>query len=215
MFFAIAAVLAAAAAALPAPGQAPIAGHVVVSAKIHPRVLERAQSEPVIPVFVVLENQPQREILERVESVNALYQRVAESRHRQAAQQAFPDAERLRQAREAAEAVLLRTRQQAFQAIEQAIRPEQEALEGRLRALGATRISRYLGINMLTAEIPASAITAWPAGSAQPMVSTLNSFDGAVVANAAIMPAGAGGAIDVYVTDRTQVILDINGYFAP
>ncbi|HXN46297.1 MAG TPA: fibronectin type III domain-containing protein, partial [Bryobacteraceae bacterium] len=60
-----------------------------------------------------------------------------------------------------------------------------------------------------------SYLTAWPAGSAQPFVSTLNSFDGAVVANAAIVPAGTNGAISVFVTDRTQVILDINGYFAP
>ncbi len=60
-----------------------------------------------------------------------------------------------------------------------------------------------------------SYLTAWPAGSAQPLVSTLNSFDGAVVANAAIVPAGPDGAISLYVTHPTQVILDIDGYFAP
>ena len=58
-------------------------------------------------------------------------------------------------------------------------------------------------------------LTAWPTGSAQPNVSTLNSWDGAVVANAAIVPAGTGGAISVFVASRTHVILDINGYFAP
>ncbi len=62
---------------------------------------------------------------------------------------------------------------------------------------------------------PLSFLTTWPTGSAQPIVSTLNSFDGSVVANAAIVPAGTGGAISVYVTDRTHVIIDINGYFAP
>jgi hypothetical protein len=35
------------------------------------------------------------------------------------------------------------------------------------------------------------------------------------VANAAIVPAGTDAAISVYVTHPTQVILDINGYFAP
>ncbi len=60
-----------------------------------------------------------------------------------------------------------------------------------------------------------SYLSAWPAGSSQPVVSTLNSWDGAVVANAAIVPAGTGGAISLYVSDQTQVILDINGYFAP
>ncbi len=60
-----------------------------------------------------------------------------------------------------------------------------------------------------------SYLIAWPTGSATPLVSTLNSFDGSVVANAAIVPAGTGGAISVFVLQQTQVILDINGYFAP
>jgi endo-1,4-beta-xylanase len=62
---------------------------------------------------------------------------------------------------------------------------------------------------------PLPYLTAWPTESAQPFVSTLNSWDGTVVANAAIVPAGTDGAISVYVTGRTHVILDINGYFAP
>ncbi len=60
-----------------------------------------------------------------------------------------------------------------------------------------------------------SYLSAWPAGSSQPVVSTLNSWDGAVVANAALVPAGTGGAVSLYASDQTQVILDINGYFAP
>ena len=52
-------------------------------------------------------------------------------------------------------------------------------------------------------------------GSPQPLVSTLNSWDGSVVANAAIVPAGTNGAISIYVTNNTHLILDINGYFAP
>ena len=60
---------------------------------------------------------------------------------------------------------------------------------------------------------PLSYLTLWPTGQTQPFVSTLNSFGGIVVANAAIVPAGADGAVSVYVTDPTDVILDINGYF--
>jgi len=62
---------------------------------------------------------------------------------------------------------------------------------------------------------PLPYLTAWPAGSAQPVVSTLNSFEGTVVANAAIVAAGSNSQIDVFVTNRTHVILDVNGYFAP
>ena len=61
---------------------------------------------------------------------------------------------------------------------------------------------------------PLGYLTAWPTGQAQPYVSTLNSYNGATIANAAIVPAGTGGAISIYVSDATQVIIDINGYFA-
>jgi len=56
-------------------------------------------------------------------------------------------------------------------------------------------------------------LTIWPTGEVQPVVSTLNSPDGRVKANAAIVPAGVSGAISVYVSDSADVILDINGYF--
>jgi IPT/TIG domain len=58
-------------------------------------------------------------------------------------------------------------------------------------------------------------LSTWPDGSPQPVVSTLNAFDGQVVANAAIVPAGTDGSIDVYVTNTTDVIIDTNGYFGP
>ena len=58
-------------------------------------------------------------------------------------------------------------------------------------------------------------LTAWPSGQPQPYVSTLNSWTGDVVANAAIVPAGSNGGIDVFATNNTDVVIDINGYFAP
>ncbi len=57
-------------------------------------------------------------------------------------------------------------------------------------------------------------LTTWPAGQAAPVASTLNSWTGKVVANAALVPAGTSGAISVYVSNPTDVILDTNGYFA-
>ncbi len=56
-------------------------------------------------------------------------------------------------------------------------------------------------------------LTVWPTGESQPLVSTLNSYDGRVKANAAILPAGSGGAISLYATDETDVVIDISGYF--
>ena len=59
-------------------------------------------------------------------------------------------------------------------------------------------------------------LTIWPTGQPQPVVSTLNSLDGRVKANAAIVPSGNGGAaVSVYASDTTDVVLDVNGYFSP
>ena len=63
---------------------------------------------------------------------------------------------------------------------------------------------------------PLGYLTVWPAGQPQPLASTLNSLDGRIKANAAIIPAGiAFGFISVYASNTTNVILDVNGYFAP
>ena len=57
-------------------------------------------------------------------------------------------------------------------------------------------------------------LTIWPSGEGQPTVSTLNSLDGRIKANAAIIPAGTpSGSVSVFVTNTTNVVLDINGYF--
>ena len=61
---------------------------------------------------------------------------------------------------------------------------------------------------------PLGYLTIWPTGATQPLVSTLNSYSGGVVANAAIVPAGTGGQVSVYVSDASDVVMDINGYFA-
>jgi uncharacterized coiled-coil DUF342 family protein len=58
-------------------------------------------------------------------------------------------------------------------------------------------------------------LTIWPTGQEQPGVSTLNSYQGTVIANAAIVPAGTNGSISVYAAGNTEMILDITGYFAP
>ncbi len=58
-------------------------------------------------------------------------------------------------------------------------------------------------------------LTVWPAGSSQPGVSTLNDPTGTNVANAALVPAGTSGAIATYVTDNTDLLIDVDGYFGP
>ena len=62
---------------------------------------------------------------------------------------------------------------------------------------------------------PLGYLTIWPTDEVRPVVATLNSLDGRIKADAAIVPAGTSGAVSVYVTQTANVVLDINGYFAP
>lgn len=73
-------------------------------------------------------------------------------------------------------------------------------------SLNFTSVPRPFGLGFLTT---------WPTGSAQPTVSTLNAPTGAVTANAAIVPAGTSGAISVVASNDSDVVIDVNGYFAP
>ncbi len=58
-------------------------------------------------------------------------------------------------------------------------------------------------------------LSVWPQGQLRPEVSTLNNTTGTIVANAAIVPAGLGGGVAVYPNNDTDLLIDINGYFAP
>jgi len=60
-----------------------------------------------------------------------------------------------------------------------------------------------------------SYLSVYPTGQSRPVVSTLNDLTGTILANAAIAPAGSGGSIDVFVSNTTDLVVDINGYFAP
>lgn len=83
---------------------------------------------------------------------------------------------------------------------------------------GIPNTAAAYSLNVTLAPIqngPVGYLTIWPTGQQQALVSTMNSLDGRVKANAAIVPAGATGAVSVYVTNTTNVVLDIDGYFAP
>ena len=78
--------------------------------------------------------------------------------------------------------------------------------------------STAAGYSMNVAVVPHGKLgylTVWPSGQSQPLVATLNSIDGRIKSNAAIVQAGGNGAISVFATDTTDVVLDINGYFVP
>jgi hypothetical protein len=83
-------------------------------------------------------------------------------------------------------------------------------------ACGLPTTAQAYSLNMTV--VPPGALeylTTWPEGVTQPLVSTLNSLQGQILANAAIVPAGTpNGSISVYVSNATNLIIDVNGYFA-
>jgi hypothetical protein len=66
--------------------------------------------------------------------------------------------------------------------------------------------------------IPTTALgnlVVWPSGQPEPLLPTLVSPDGSVAANAAIVAAGTNnGSLSISVSDDSDVVVDINGYFA-
>jgi hypothetical protein len=81
--------------------------------------------------------------------------------------------------------------------------------------LPATAQAYSLNFAAVPGGHPLGYLTAWPSGQTKPLVASLNALTGAITANAAIVPAGANGSIDVFASDATNLVIDINGYFAP
>jgi hypothetical protein len=58
-------------------------------------------------------------------------------------------------------------------------------------------------------------LTMWPANAPQPLASILNSFDGRVASNVAVIPAGkTNSQVSAYASHTTNLTIDVIGYFA-
>ena len=75
-------------------------------------------------------------------------------------------------------------------------------------------VAYSLNVTALPRTGPLAFLTVWSAGRPRPPISTLVDLTGTIVANAAIVPAGTGGAIAAFPTNDTDLVIDINGYFA-
>jgi hypothetical protein len=91
--------------------------------------------------------------------------------------------------------------------------PRNFAVSG-LCGVPSTAAAYSLNVTVVPSTATLNYLTTWPAGLPRPLASTLNSPAGTVVANAAIVPAGTNGDIGLYVSDATDVLFDVNGYFA-
>ncbi len=81
-------------------------------------------------------------------------------------------------------------------------------------AIPATAQAYSLNITVVPpAGVPLYFLTIWPTGQPQPTASTLNDVPGMIIANAAIVPAGTSGGVNIFVLNTTDVVVDINGYY--
>ncbi len=77
----------------------------------------------------------------------------------------------------------------------------------------ATAVALNVTVTDTTAP---SYLTVYPAGEALPLVSNLNWVSGETVPNLVIVPIGAGGQVTFYNdSGSTDVVVDLEGYFAP
>ncbi len=71
-----------------------------------------------------------------------------------------------------------------------------------------------VALNVTVAEpIGSGFVTVFPCGSSQPLASNLNFTAGDVVPNAVIAKVGAAGKVCLFVSNGTQLVVDVNGYF--
>jgi hypothetical protein len=77
----------------------------------------------------------------------------------------------------------------------------------------SSALAYSLNVTLVSGGSRVSYLTIWPTGEPQPLVSLMNSFDGRTKANAAIVPAGTNGEVSVYVSNTTNILIDINAYF--
>jgi hypothetical protein len=57
-------------------------------------------------------------------------------------------------------------------------------------------------------------LTAYPTGKPLPLAATLVWSQGSITSNAAIVPGGTNGSVDVYANSATDLVIDINGFYA-
>ena len=66
----------------------------------------------------------------------------------------------------------------------------------------------------IVAPAPYGFITAYPTPGPMPLAATLDWATSLIVGNAAVVPAGTNGSVDIFASANTDLVIDINGYYA-
>lgn len=62
---------------------------------------------------------------------------------------------------------------------------------------------------------PVGYLTMWPSGATMPLAAVMNDLQGDIQGNAATIAASASGAVSVFVTNPTHLVVDVYGYYLP
>ncbi len=78
-----------------------------------------------------------------------------------------------------------------------------------------TATAAVVNITKITSVTPTSYLDVYPAGGSRPTASAVNWIPGRTVANQAVVKLSAGGQIELYDPTAANVIVDVEGWFAP
>ncbi len=120
--------------------------------------LRAAAPGETVPVFLLLKDQPQREIFQHEESAASFVLDATQRRLRAVSENGT--AAEAASARAAAERAIADVRTRAFAMIEAKIQEDQSSVETLLTSLGARKVWRYKAVNMMTAEVRADRLEA-------------------------------------------------------
>ena len=80
-------------------------------------------------------------------------------------------------------------------------------------SIPAAALAYSLNITVVP-QVPIGFLTAYPTGQPLPLAATLVWSQGSITSNAAIVAGGASGSVDVFANGATDIVVDINGYYA-
>ncbi|MDX2153306.1 MAG: S8 family serine peptidase [Bryobacteraceae bacterium] len=129
------------------------------TAKIDPRLRSAAPGDR-LQVFVLLREQPQRLIYERAAAATSWRRRVLEDDLARQSKMVRPDTQAVAEGRRELDSLEIGARQAAAAGMKAAVQRAQDLVEARLKALGATGVTRFFAVNMLAAEVPAESLDA-------------------------------------------------------
>lgn len=132
--------------------------HISAPPRIATELRSKALETENLDVFIVLREQPHRELAQQVDQLYQDRFQLAEEQYLAAANRRSVAGEDLQLAKKNLDDLIVEKRQELRRNLAAVLRPQQERLTADLRAMGASNIQSYLMINMLHAVVPSSAL---------------------------------------------------------